>query len=323
MATLHTLLSKYRKRSGFTQKELSKKIHFSHSVISRVERAGSGYIPSKTYIDTFSKEVKLNKKEKTDLYQAFEDAQKGYNQQGISNTEFRFSTTFQFVLIFFIFLFGFGFMYFNRNNSVSSVEIFPTTNPSTKYQNTAINGILYSSNFENQVISGWKKLNNGDWDIFRIGGNYSLGVQNQDPDAIPNIYLSASKNWVNYSVKVDVEFTSGRFEQIYIVVRSSQEQNCSGYRIGGNRLGVTIFRFDTINNMCDGQTIAEDIHFPLSSGRYAMQVEVIGDQIQYFINDKLVLTAMDKNYPQGGFGFLAYEVKEAYFDNVVVTKLGE
>jgi len=31
--------------------------------------------------------------------------------------------------------------------------------------------------------------------------------------------------------------------------------------------------------------------------------------------------ASDGKYPQGGLGLLAYQVKYAYFDNVVVTKL--
>ncbi|MFN3491672.1 MAG: hypothetical protein ACK40V_05585, partial [Anaerolineales bacterium] len=250
---------------------MSKRINFHYSVISRVERFGSGYIPSKTYVDAFCKELKLTKKEKEDLYQALEGAQKGYTAPTTSNTESRFSPTFQFVILFLIILFGFGFVYFNGNNFISDIEIYPTADSFTKYQNTAINGVLYSNNFENQVVSDWKKLNNGTWDIFNTGNNYALGVRNQDPDAIPNIHLRASDGWINYSIKVDVEFTSGPFEQIYIVVRSSMTQNCSGYRIGGNRLGVSIFRFDVINNMCDGETIAEDIHFPLYSGSYAMR----------------------------------------------------
>ena len=125
-------------------------------------------------------------------------------------------------------------------------------------------------------------------------------------------------------MSVDVVFTSGVYEQIYLVVRSARQPNCSGYRIGGNRLGVSIFRFDDTPDSCEGEVLAENVHFPLLSGqRYAMRVEVSGDEIRYYIDNELVLSANDAKYPKGGLGFLAYQVKEAFFDNLLVTKLGE
>jgi transcriptional regulator with XRE-family HTH domain len=319
MATLSSLLRRYRKQANLTQKQLSERMNFHHSVISRVERNNSGYLPSNDFIETFSKSLNLSTYEKRNLKFALETARDEHKTEPIKISTLYISPSLKWVfLITFIFIGILTTYYFLYAPSPA-----PTVNSYEHYQRIPIGGVLYNNDFENQVISDWAKLNNGTWDIFDIGNNYAVGVRDQDPDAIPNIYLRASDEWVNYSVTIDVEFTSGLFEQIYIVVRSARDPNCSGYRIGGNRLGVSIFRFDIINNMCEGETIAEDIHYPLISGEYNMRVDVVGNKIQYFINDELILSASDSNYLKGGFGFLAYQVKEAYFDNIVVTKIGE
>lgn len=204
---------------------------------------------------------------------------------------------------------------------------FPSQPVSASYAHYAeipVGSVLYASDFANRSLADWKNLNNGRWEIFDLDGNQALGVRDQDPEAVPNAYLLISDDWADYALSVDVIYTSGVYEQIYLVVRSARQPNCSGYRIGGNRLGVSIFRFDDTPAACEGEVLAENLHFPLLSGQhYAMRVEVIGNQIRYYIDSELVLSATDAKYPKGGLGFLAYQVKEAYFDNLQIIKIGE
>ncbi|GAB4487570.1 MAG: hypothetical protein Fur0016_01570 [Anaerolineales bacterium] len=108
------------------------------------------------------------------------------------------------------------------------------------------------------------------------------------------------------------------------MARSARQPNCSGYRAGGNRLGVSIFRFDDLGGDCQGETLAENPTYPLRSGTpYNLRLEVRGAEIRFFVNGQPAAQARDEKYPQGGLGLLAYQVQMAYFDNVVVTKLGK
>ncbi len=52
-----------------------------------------------------------------------------------------------------------------------------------------------------------------------------------------------------------------------------------------------------------------------------MMVEVTGNKMTVFIDDKEVLTATDDTYAEGKVGFAIY-AEQAFFDNVVVTDLG-
>ncbi len=318
MANLYTLLRSHRQEAGLTQKQLAERINFSHSVISRVERSRSGYLPSDDFIAIFCQELNLDNGEKAVLNQALQLARHKLEQETDSRfVAFPFSwkwLTVGLLILVVVLTALYGFFFAVNPATVSDVH----------YAEIPPGGTLYASDFENRSLSDWKNLNNGSWEILDIDGNYALGVRDQDPDAISNAYLLISDDWVNYALSVDVVFTSGVYEQIYLVVRSARQPNCSGYRIGGNRLGVSIFRFDHTPDSCEGEVLAENIHFPLLSGqRYAMRVEVAGNEIKYYIDSELVLSANDTKYPKGGLGFLAYQVKEAFFDNLLVTKLGE
>ncbi len=318
MVDLSVLLRSHRQKAGLTQKQLAERINFSHSVISRVERSHSGYLPSDDFITIFCQELELDEAEKSALNQALQSARRKPEQKYVPRPV-RFSFSWKWLAagslalaIWLVALYGF---------------FFPPQPGSASYAHYAeipAGGVLYASDFENRSFSDWKNLNNGRWEIFATDENHALGVRDQDPEAVPNAYLLISDDWADYALSVDVIFTSGVYEQIYLVVRSARQPNCSGYRIGGNRLGVSIFRFDDTPASCEGEVLAENIHFPLLSGQhYAMRVEVMGNQIRYYIDSELVLSATDAKYPKGGLGFLAYQVKEAYFDNLQIIKIGE
>ncbi len=318
MAELSLLLRSHRQKAGLTQKQLAERINFSHSVISRVERSQSGYLPSDDFIAIFGQELDLDEAEKSALNQALKLA-RGRPEQGIPRRFWKIPIPGRWLAAGLLgWVLGLALLYW---------FFFPAQSVSASYAHyTAIpvGGELYASDFEKGDLSAWKNLNNGRWEIFVVGGNHALGVRDQDPDAVPNAYLLASDDWVNYTLDVDVVFTSGLYEQIYLVVRSARQPNCSGYRVGGNRLGVSIFRFDNTPDSCEGELLAENVHFPLLSGQhYAMRVEVMGNEIKYYIDDALVLSATDPKYPKGGLGFLAYQVKEAFFDNLKIIKVGE
>ena len=317
MALLPTLLRRYRNRAGLTQKALAEQIHFSHTVISRTEQLDGHYVPSGIYLTTFARALGLSQAEEEELQQAAR-AVLGISHLGSTqvpseqppqvkpeNKRLPVWIGLGLTIVGLLLVLGF------RSLVSESARL---------YRQTAEGDLLYQGTFDDGKMTGWKNLNNGRWGIFEVNGNNALGVRDQDPDAVPNAYLLSSEDWTDYTFSTQVVFESGVYEQIFLVVRSQRQPNCTGYWVGGNRLGVSIFRFDPING-CDGEVLAEDIHFPLEAGRmYTMQVEAIGDRIRYYVDGQLILEAQDDTYPQGGVGFLAYQVRSAYFDQVEVRK---
>lgn len=317
MARLPTLLRQYRNRAGLTQKALAERIHFSHTVISRTEQPDGHYIPSGVYLTTFADALELSQAEAEELHQAAR-AELGISHLGsVQATPPQPSKTkpkinrlpvwigLSLMVLALLLVLGF------RSVVSESARL---------YRQTAEGDLLYRGTFEDGKMTGWKNLNNGRWEIIAVNGNHALGVRDQDPDAVPNAYLLSSEDWTDYTFSTQVVFESGVYEQIFLVVRSQRKPNCTGYRVGGNRLGVSIFRFDPING-CDGEVLAEDIHFPLEEGKaYTMKVEAIGDRIRYYVDGELILEAQDGTYPRGGVGFLAYQVRSAFFDQVEVRK---
>ncbi len=321
MTDLAALLRRYRKRAGLTQKGLAERIHFHHSVISRTETPGSGYLPSEIYLDAFSQGLELSESEQESLQMALEASrQAGPPPQAAGAPIWRVSRYFVPVLILAIFLVFAGiYLAAVFLSSASRAASAPAG-----YRAVPNGGALYVDDFENGDFSNWRSLNDGRWEILPLEGGFGLGVQNQSPGSIPNAYLLPSDDWVDYAFSVDVIFESGQYEQIYLVARSARQPNCSGYRAGGNRLGVSIFRFDDMGGDCQGETLAENPAYPLRSGApYNLRLEARGAEIRFFVNGQLAVEASDGKYPKGGLGLLAYQVKMAYFDNVVVTKLGK
>jgi transcriptional regulator with XRE-family HTH domain len=319
MPSLPTLLRQYRLRADLTQKALAERIHFSHTVISRTERPNGHYIPSTNYLSTFAKELNLTEEEEAELHVASQGVSTATDllptQTRSVQTASSWRKRINVPMVFGLSLVGLLLILYTvmvRLSGSESAQI---------YRQTAEGDLLYSDTFEDGDMLGWKNLNNGRWDVFEVAGNHALGVRDQDPDAVPNAYLLSSEDWTDYSFSTNMAFESGVYEQIFLVVRSQRQQNCTGYRVGGNRLGVSIFRFDPVNG-CDGEVLAEDIHFPLETGRfYRMRVDVVGNRISYYVDDKLILEAQDSKYAKGGVGLLAYQVKSAYFDQVEVRKL--
>jgi hypothetical protein len=106
------------------------------------------------------------------------------------------------------------------------------------------------------------------------------------------------------------------------VVRSQgSSNNCSGYRVGGNRLGINIFRFEFQDGHCLGETLAENPRYSLPAGQpFRLEVIAVGAQISAYLDGELVVEAQDAMYPSGGIDLLAYEVQWAAFDNLMVEK---
>ncbi len=320
MTDLATLLRRYRKRAGLTQKGLASRIHFHHSVISRTETPGSGYLPSESYLEAFGQGLELSESERESLQMAMESSrQAGPPSQAADMPIWRISRYFVPILILAIFLAFVG-IYLA---AVFLSSASRAASASAAYRAVPVGGALYVDDFEDGDFSNWRNLNDGRWEILPLEAGFALGVQDQPPHSVPNAYLLLSDDWVDYAFSVDVIFQSGEYEQIYLVARSARQPNCSGYRAGGNRLGVSIFRFDDMGGDCQGETLAENPAYPLRSGAlYNLRLEVHGAEIRFFVNDQLTVEASDGKYPKGGLGLLAYQVKMAYFDNVVVTRLG-
>ncbi|PKO19256.1 MAG: hypothetical protein CVU39_01510 [Chloroflexi bacterium HGW-Chloroflexi-10] len=331
MTKISTLLKTYRVKSGLTQKQLASRMNFNHTVISRIENQENGYLPTIAYVQKFCNALELAEDDRLIIQAAYEKALMEHKQQEISEqnqpTEDLISTLLQkqstnipafskkkiplgSLLISIMLLLFSVWYYLQLSGKTEKKNLVSNFSPGT---------LLYAENFEDHSTEGWENLNIGQWEIMDRNGNSALAIQPPNPEAVPNAFLTQSLTWKDYVMDVDVVFRSGSFEQVYLVVRNAgRENNCTGYRIGGNRLGVAIFRFDP-KDQCLGETLAENSNFSLVDGNtYHMRVEVVGELIRYYINDELVLEASDSTYPQGGIGLLGYQVQWVTFDNIFV-----
>ena len=338
MNHLPHLLKNHRKKSGLTQKQLASLIHFNHTVISRAENPDSGYLPTRIFIQKFCSVLALSPEMIETMEKVYEQAllqreQKNPPEQELleqprhvedlawqeksANTAAPFLDRKRSrywvgaacaVLALALFLY----VWLRAEKQTLAHEMFSEL-PS--------GALVYSEDFENSVGADWESLNSGKWEVRVVENSKAFGVFRPEPKAVPNAFLTRSLGWDNYSVSADVKFDSGSYEQIYFVVRNAgEENNCSGYRVGGNRLGLSIFRFENLGD-CDGAVLAENIDYPLREGQwYHMRVDAQGDKVRLFIDNQLVVEAEDTQYPRGGIGLLAYQVDWAAFDNIRVVK---
>lgn len=334
MDHLTSLLFTYRKQARLTQKQLGELMNFNHTVISRAENPASNYLPTRAYIEKYCQTLHLDQEKAEEILAAYQDALLARQKPGHvagnepddpfaelaramplpdthkSDGDRRWQSNIWIVILLACLVLAALILFLPKVKTYASKSV--VKNPGER---------LFSESFETHSVSEWESLNTGKWEVFERDGSAVFGVIHPDPEAIPNAFLSQSLGWSDYSVRFDTKFQSGEFEQIYIVVRTAgRENNCTGYRIGGNRLGVSIFRFD-YQDACLGEALAETNRVKLQEGALRhMRVDVAGTQIRYFIDNQLVLEAEDSTYLSGGIGLLAYQVDWAYFDNIVVVQ---
>jgi len=334
MDHLASLLFTYRKQARLTQKQLGELMNFNHTVISRAENPASNYLPTRAYIEKYCQTLQLDQEDVQEILAAYQEAHLARQKPGhVDNDkpddpfseqaqpmplpgthkpggDRRWHLNMWIVILLTCLVLAAVVIFLPKVKTYASKPV--VKNPGER---------LFSESFETHSVSEWESLNTGKWEVFDRDGSAVFGVIQPDPEAVPNAFLSQSLGWSDYSVQFDTKFQSGEFEQIYIAARNAgRENNCTGYRIGGNRLGVSIFRFD-YQGTCLGEVLAETNRVTLQEGTlYHMRVDVAGPQILYFIDDNLILETEDSTYLSGGVGLLAYQVDWAYFDNIVVVQ---
>lgn len=329
MNQLAYLLKMHRKKSGLTQKELGAQISFNHTVISRAENPDSGYLPTRAYIQQFHLALHLTEEEIAEIDRIYEQAlAERAGEPFLENNDPASVAQKQLKGLLAVrglfgklgnraWLLGVVFVLIVILAVLWKEKVF-----AEHYVRFAAPGtVLYANTFENSQMDEWEYLNFGKWEVFEREGNKVFGVIEPDPQDIPYAFLTHSAKWDDYRVNVDVAFESGVFEQVYLVMRGAGGESCTGYRIGGNRLGMEMFRFEPRGGECKGEVLDRNYRFPLKSGqKYHMRVDVEGPNIRCFVNDELVLQALDTMYTEGGIGLQAYEVRWGYFDNLQVIK---
>jgi hypothetical protein len=209
----------------------------------------------------------------------------------------------------------------NSSTATFTPEL-PTINTPTAVS-SSLGKVLFEEDFEDGKVDGWLNVNDGEWSVYQNNGNTVYGVRDQPANFIPTTFLENSASWQDYSFETEVMFESGQLEQIYLIARTAKGADCTGYRFGGNRYGVSVFRFDP-KTTCQGEVLAEVSNYPLVPNRlYKMRLEVEGTEIRTYIDNELIIAVEDSIYPRGGVALQAYEVKWAYFDNIRVATFRE
>lgn len=182
--------------------------------------------------------------------------------------------------------------------------------------------VLVESDFEKPAVPPTIGVN-GEWEIVdEASGNGIL--QGTGVDWNDYIYFPDGNNWADYAFEFDLNITSG---SVYIDARVG-ESSCDAYE-------VLIAPDDTYINLmtiasgdgdtCDTlNTMDENDNFSFVTGTWTkVRLEVVGDEVKFFINNKLQLEGSDDTYSTGQPRITVSPGGQAAIDNLVVTNLGE
>ena len=102
---------------------------------------------------------------------------------------------------------------------------------------------------------------------------------------------------------------------------------CQGYRAELGQAFTAVHLVTVPENTCDSvwqyDTLAND-SFLLAPGEWHhLRLDVVGNRLRLYIDDELTLATADpeNTYPSGGIGLIAFETREAYADNILITDL--
>ena len=181
--------------------------------------------------------------------------------------------------------------------------------------------ILAESDFEKPAVPPTIGVN-GNWEIIEeTGGNGILSGEGVDWNDY--IYFPDGLGWTDYAFEFDLNIVSG---SVYIDVRVG-ESSCDAYE-------VLIAPTDRYINMmtiaagdedlCDTvNTLDENDNYSFVNNTWTkVRLEVVGNQLKFYINNKLQLEGTDNTYANGEPRLTLAPESSAAIDNLVVTNLG-
>jgi hypothetical protein len=159
-----------------------------------------------------------------------------------------------------------------------------------------ITAILYSEDFENENPENWA-VSFGTFIVMEEDSNSFW--QATGPHNYPQAwYISTeTENWINYAFESRIRFIKGT---LFICVRSQTPDAFYNSAISSDNW-IHIAEFDSMDG--EYRVIAETQNNIQRNKWYLIRVEVQGNNISLFIDNKLVLSAKSSSRAFGGIGY--------------------
>lgn len=170
---------------------------------------------------------------------------------------------------------------------------------------------LFEVTFDDNILPNTLNIQYGTYEIF--DGALDYQVENGGFLVIPE-----GTEWTGYALEVDMQIVAG---SVWLQTRTGGDL-CSGYylTVTPSRGTIDLSLSDTDCNF----TVLADSEIALSDDGFVARLEVEGDQIRGYINDELILEAVDTQATKGYPIINVFPIEgEAHviFDSIRVTQL--
>jgi len=184
--------------------------------------------------------------------------------------------------------------------------------------------VLLEDNF-GDPNSGWDSGKDTDAEWGYRNGVYRIAIWTQDMFVWAN--TSQRHDWDNLVIIVEAQRTEGPVDNEYgVLVRYVDRGNFYFFGVSSDGMyHVQMMRNDEWNDLVEW-TPSDAVR--QNEGTNVLRVECQGQNMRFFVNDKLLTMVQDDNFPSGNVGFGASTPVEetgvvVHFDNLLVRALPE
>ena len=192
---------------------------------------------------------------------------------------------------------------------ISTPTPYPTNTPYptfTPIPTSVPEHILFEDNFDDGNLNGWT-IKSGSWDV--VDGQLRC-IASHDARII-----AGDGTWEDYSISADLASISGSVD-VGILGRLLNEAHNYQGQLWNEKARIKVWDEDWSDITAESFPATNDIW-------YNLRLEFRGTNVKLYINNLLAAIAEDTMYQNGKIGLRCASNSQAYFDNVVVTRLSE
>jgi WD40 repeat protein len=195
----------------------------------------------------------------------------------------------------------------------NSVPISQPSQPTQTVAATFEPGVLYSEDFEDNAVQGWK-FDGGDWTIKQeTNGNHYWNAAGDIE--YPSAGYDPSNYWTDYVFQARFRLTSPGDKSFNILMRDG---SAGAYVVGMDEQDYIQMALST----GQGYTVLKEGSYPLEPSKwYTARVEILGSTLRLYIDDDLVMSVQDSTLKSGSIGIFTYGRNPVMVDDIKVWAL--
>ncbi len=194
-------------------------------------------------------------------------------------------------------------------NSTPSVTPTVTAVPTPATTPIPPENFLLIKDFEDGYIGDWDNRSSTPLEVLTENGNHFVHFTATGDLGYPGMwYIGVGEDWKDYAFESRIRFYGQGVAYCFY------ENNGSFYQGGLNYPSGTWLSDFIPNLTVPYQTFATGDSTIESNRWYLVRIEVLGDQIAMYIDNRQVLTAQRSSIPYGGIGFITNTENKGQFD---------